>query len=118
MFTLSSPQLNFFTLLAKDEFGHTGGCGAGCTFGLGIRDLAISLGRPPIAVAVGDLILLANIGLLILSAAEELEDVDDFSDGRDGSCSRIGVRFFLKKKMQVNYLRGKNEWKLAYALHI
>lgn len=60
--TLSSPQLNFFTLVEEADEGHSGGCGAGCTLGLGILDLK-SLGMPPIAEAVGVLALSPNTGL-------------------------------------------------------
>lgn len=71
--TLSSPQLNFFTRCEPADVGQLGGCGAGCTFGLGILDFRSpdKDGIPPMATAVGERTFIdrtpANIGLLTFS---------------------------------------------------
>lgn len=87
-FTLSSPQLSFLTRPAMVECGQTGGCGAGCTLGLGILLFTSLLGIPPNALALGDRrILSTNIGLLFSTSV--LVD-------RLGSSSRRDVDFLLR----------------------
>lgn len=88
------------------ECGQTGGCGAGCTLGLGILLLG-SLGIPPKALALGDRFILSkNMGLLF-SVFEDFGKVGN-SSRRDADLLLEVQKISILFGVSVEYLRFIN----------